>query len=70
MVERSPYLTLNEGAALLRCHPQTLRAMLERGDIPYRRIGVGKKAADIRISRAALEHYMADTAPPQRGAAG
>jgi excisionase family DNA binding protein len=32
-------LTLQEAAALLKCHPKTLRLMAMQGKIPARRVG-------------------------------
>jgi len=43
------YLTIAETAVLLRCHPDTVRAGIRRGDIHAVRIG-----RVVRIARAGL----------------
>jgi excisionase family DNA binding protein len=69
MVERSPYLTVDEAAALMRCSRQTVYALVKAGDLAARRIGLGTRKPHIRIARVDLDRYLAETTP-QRGAAG
>lgn len=50
--------TLEEGAAALRCHPNTLRRLLVAGEIPAQKVGKGW-----RISPRAIERWLERGAP-------
>jgi excisionase family DNA binding protein len=39
MTEESPWLTVNEAADILRCHPATLRVLIREGKIKATRLG-------------------------------
>ena len=52
------YLTLEETAALLRCHPNSVRNSIKYNGLPAFRVGAGKNGA-YRISRVSLEQWQA-----------
>lgn len=47
------YLTVDEAAKLLRVHPETIRRMIRRGDLPFIRVGKTYRidSSDIRTQR-------------------
>jgi excisionase family DNA binding protein len=49
----SPFLTVKEAALYLRCSPRTLYRMIQRGEIPHKRIGGG-----IRLRKDELEAWL------------
>jgi excisionase family DNA binding protein len=48
------FLTVAEIAELLKLNQQTIRNMIDRGDLPAIRVG----ARRVRIRRADLEHFL------------
>jgi len=48
-------MKLPEAAAFLLCHPETLKKMANKGQVPHRRIG-----SAWRFSRAVLTRWMQD----------
>jgi excisionase family DNA binding protein len=55
-MERTPYLTVDEVAKLLRIHPQSVYKMVSDGEMPH--IRSGRK---IRIPRTALDQITRAT---------
>ena len=55
MEEMRRYYTVSETASLLRCHEETIRRRVRRGEIPVRRVGDGRHSL-IRISAEWLEN--------------
>ena len=51
MTEVTEYLTLDEAAAKLKCHPRTLIRLIKKGRLPAKNLGVGKHA-EFRIEPA------------------
>jgi excisionase family DNA binding protein len=43
-------LTVEEAAELLRCHPATIRRMIQRGDLAYVKVGRHYRIPDDAIS--------------------
>jgi len=48
-MEIRSYYTVSEASRLLRCHEETIRRRVRRGEIPVRRVGNGPHSL-IRIS--------------------
>jgi excisionase family DNA binding protein len=57
MPERTPYLTVNEAAAVLRVHPHVVYRLVQSGEIVAIKVG-----RQWRIPRAELETGLIDRA--------
>jgi excisionase family DNA binding protein len=53
----SPYLTIEETAAHLRCSPLTIRRRIQSGELPAVKLGSSRNAG-IRIEREALDRWL------------
>jgi excisionase family DNA binding protein len=51
------YLTLEEVAALLRCHQNSVRNSIKYNGLPAFRVGAGKNGA-YRVARSALDAWL------------
>ena len=51
-------LTVEQAAAELEVHKQTVYRLIYSGALAYTNISTGRKRARIRITRAALEQYL------------
>ena len=58
MVDRSPYLTVTEVAALLNVHRQLIYRMVRQGELP----GTLRVGRHIRIPRTAVDALRASVA--------
>jgi excisionase family DNA binding protein len=56
------YLTVDQAAAALECHPNTVRRMVADGQLRYKRVGRG-----IRIDGGSLHGAGGDQRLPRRG---
>jgi excisionase family DNA binding protein len=50
------FLTVDEVAALLKLNPQTVRNMIDRGELPAVRVGSRR----VRIQRSDLDEFLAE----------
>jgi excisionase family DNA binding protein len=57
--------TVNEAAAVLQCHPDTVRAMIDRGDLQHVRLG-----RLIRVPRHRLIEFLETVVSPDLGVDG
>ncbi len=60
------FLTVTEVAELLKINPQTIRNMIDPGELPAVRVGSRR----VRIQRGDLEHFLAENRRPTRRADG
>jgi excisionase family DNA binding protein len=55
------YLTVDEVAAVLRLHPETVKTLLRNEQLPGRKVG-----RQWRVSQTALEEYMRGDIPSKK----